>query len=104
MVNHACILSGETKELKCRLSDKEDTLSSCSVVPAMSMVSRLVAPDAVYFTSPDDAICWLRVANEGACAMEFDATDEMFTGQVLAAGDMLSMGLWLVVHSSHAEQ
>ena len=55
------------------------------------MVNGLVAPDAVYFTSPDDGICWLRVTNEGAAAMEFDSADELFTGQVLTSGDMLSM-------------
>jgi hypothetical protein len=55
------------------------------------MVNGLVAPDAAYFTSPDDGICWLRVTNEGACAMEFDSTDELFTGQVLTSGDILSM-------------
>ena len=76
MANHACILPGETKELECRLSDEENTLSGCSVVPALSMVNGLVAPDAVYFTSPDDGICWLRVTNEGAAAMEFDSADE----------------------------
>ena len=91
MANHACILPGETKELECRLSDEENTLSGCSVVPALSMVNGLVAPDAVYFTSPDDGICWLRVTNEGAVAMEFDSADELFTGQVLTSGDMLSM-------------
>ena len=91
MANHACILPGETKELECRLSDEENTLSGCSVVPALSMVNGLVAPDAVYFTSPDDGICWLRVTNEGAAAMEFDSADELFTGQVLTSGDMLSM-------------
>ena len=36
-------------------------------------------------------LCWLRVTNEGASAMEFDSADELFTGQVLTAGDMLSM-------------
>ena len=91
MANHACILPGETKELKCRLSEEENTLGSCSVVPALNMVNDLVAPDAVYFTSPDDGICWPRVTNEGACAMEFDSADELFTSQVLTAGDMLSM-------------
>ena len=91
MANHACILPGETKELECRLSDEENTLSGCSVVPALSMVNGLVAPDAVYFTSTDDGICWLRVTNEGAAAMEFDSADELFTGQVLTSGDMLSM-------------
>ena len=55
------------------------------------MVNGLVAPGAVYFTSPDDGICWLRVTNEGACAMEFDSADALFTGQVLTMGDMLSM-------------
>ena len=55
------------------------------------MVNGLIAPDAVYFTSPDDGICWLWVTNEGACAVEFDATDELFTSQVLAAADMLPM-------------
>ena len=89
MAKHACILPGETKEIECRLSDEENTLSGCSVVPALSMVNGLVAPDAVYFTSHDDGICWLRVTNEGASAMEFDSADELFTGQVLTAGDML---------------
>ena len=91
MAKHACILPGETKELGCRLSDEENILSGCSVVPALGMVNGLVAPDAVYFTSPDDGICWLRVTNEGASAMEFDSADELFTGQVLTSGDMLSM-------------
>ena len=85
MAKHACILPGETKEIECRLSDEESTLSGCSVVPALSMVNGLVAPDAVYFTSPDDGICWLRVTNEGAAAMEFDSADELFTGQVLTS-------------------
>ena len=58
-------------------------------LPALSMVNGLVAPDAVYFTSPDDGICWLRVTNEGAAAMEFDSADESFTGQVLTSGGML---------------
>ena len=83
MAKHACILPGETKEIECRLSDEDNTLNGCSVVPALSIVNGLVAPDAVYFTSPDDGICWLRVTNEGASAMEFDSTDELFTGQVL---------------------
>ena len=43
------------------------------------MVNGLAAPDAAYFTSPDDGICWLKVTNEGACAMEFDTADELFT-------------------------
>ena len=55
------------------------------------MVNGLVAPDAVYFTSPDDGICWLRVINEGASAMEFDSADELFAGHVLTSGGMLSM-------------
>ena len=76
MASHACILPGETKELECRLSDEENTLSGCSV-PALSMVNGLVAPDAVYFTSPGDGIYWLRVTNEGAAAMEFDSADEL---------------------------
>ena len=56
------------------------------VVPALSMVDGLVAPGAVYFTSPDDCICWLRVTNAGAAAMEIDSADELFTGQVLTSG------------------
>ena len=78
VANHACILPGETKELECRLSDEENTLSGCSVMPALSMVTGLVAPDAVYFTPPDDGICWLRVTNEGAAAMEFDSADDFY--------------------------
>ena len=101
MANPACILPCETKELKCRLSDKENTLGSCSVVPAMSMVNGLVAPDAVYFTSPDDGICWLRVTNEGACAMEFDATESLYCVAIL---DGLGVGegggfLWQICWS-----
>ena len=89
LTERGCILPGETKEIECRLSDDENTLSGCSVVPALSMVNGLVAPDAVYFSSPDDGICWLRVTNEGASAMEFDSADELFTVQVLTSGDML---------------
>ena len=50
MAKHACILPGKTKELECRLSNKENTLGSCSVVPALSMVNGLVTPEP--FTSP----------------------------------------------------
>ena len=45
----------------------------------------LVAPDAVYFTSHGDGICWLRVTNQGSSAMEFDSAGELFTGQVLTS-------------------